>query len=340
VIVHKYDSLLSSKNTNRTRAKGPKRVTISVKCAGLQIQVPRHDHRPWHFFLRVLVAVSILAAACTMTLSSDWRVAVGGVFAEGLLFAHMLELVHSCIHGTAFGSRRVDRIAGVLLGLPMLVSFSDYRDNHLEHHRTLGKSEKKDFFGYEFDNMTTWLSFALHLLMIGHYRNSAKNMVRAAIGWRWRTIPAARFNSHIEHLLMMLWLLVPLVALLLGHTGPVLIQVLPLMVAVPCHVLIELPEHWHCRPVDNPLAHTRSISASRIAVWFTNGNNYHFEHHLCPWLSNNALRSVQQQLHKDVVHYHPSYFDFYSQVVRSLRFTEKRVWTRDDPGRPRIAAHE
>ena len=85
------------------------------------------------------------------------RVAVVGVFIEGLLFAHMLELVHSCIHGTAFGSRRVDRIVGVLLGLPMLVSFSDYRDNHLEHHRKLGKSEKKDFFGYEFDNMTTWL---------------------------------------------------------------------------------------------------------------------------------------------------------------------------------------
>jgi fatty acid desaturase len=298
---------------------------ISMECAGLRIEVPRHSHHPWRFFLRVLLAVSILAVSCAMTLSSDWRVAVVGVFVEGLLFAHMLELVHSCIHGTAFGLRRVDRIAGVLLGLPMLVSFSDYRDNHLEHHRTLGISEKKDFFGYEFDNMTTWRSFALHLLMIGHYRNAAKNMVRAAMFWRRRMIPAAKFNSYIEHLLMVLWLLVPLIALLLGYTGLVLIQVVPLVVAVPCHVLIELPEHWRCRPVDDPLTHTRSIAASGIVVWFTNGNNYHFEHHLCPWLPNNVLRDVQQKLHKHIVYYHPSYFDFYSQLVRSLRFTEKGV---------------
>lgn len=298
---------------------------ISVECAGLEIQVPRHDNRPWRFFLRVVVAVSIWAAGCAMTLSGDWRMIVVGVFVEGLFFAHMLELVHSCIHGTAFGSRRVDRIAGVLLGLPMLVSYSDYRDNHLEHHRTLGFTEKKDFFGYEFDGMTTWSSFAKHLLMIGHYRNAVRNMVRAATHWKWRTIPADKFNSHVEHLLMVLWLLVPFVALLLGYTTPALVMVVPLLVAVPCHVLVELPEHWQCRPVDNPLAHTRSISASPIAVWFTNGNNYHFEHHLCPWLPNSALRDVQRKLHKHVVYYHSSYFLFYSHVVRSLRFTEKKV---------------
>jgi fatty acid desaturase len=298
---------------------------ISVKSAGLEIQVLHHDHHPWRFTFRVLAALSIAAAGGAMTLLSDWRMVVVGVFIVGLLYAHMLELAHSCIHGTAFGWRRVDRIAGVLLALPMLVSFSDYRDNHLEHHRTLGISEKKDFFGYEFDNMATWCSFVLHLLMIGHYRNAAKNMVRAATRWKWRTIPAAGFNSHIEHLLMALWLAVPLLALLLGHTELLLIQIVPLLVAVPCHVLIELPEHWHCRPVDDPLAHTRSIAASRLLVWFTNGNNYHWEHHLCPWLPNNALRDVQQKLHQHVVHYHPSYFEFYSQVVRSLRFTEKRV---------------
>jgi fatty acid desaturase len=296
-----------------------------VECAGLQIQVPRRIHRPWRFSLKVLLAVSIWASGSAMTLYSEWRVAVVGVFIEGLLFAHMLELVHSCIHGTAFGARRADRIAGVLLGLPMLVSFSDYRDNHLKHHRTLGRSEKKDFFEYEFEGMTTWLSFSLHLLMLGHYRNAAKNMARAVTRWSWRKIPAATFNSHIEHLLMVLWLLVPLVALLLGHTGPLLIFVLPLIVAVPCHVLIELPEHWLCPPVDNPLVHTRSISASRIATWFTNGNNYHLEHHLCPWLPNNALRDVHLKLQKHAVHYRPSYFHFYSQVVRSLRFTEKAV---------------
>lgn len=299
-------------------------ITISMQCAGLRLQVPRHVNRPWRFSLKVLLALSILAAGGALTLSGDWRLAAAGVLIEGLVFAHMLELVHSCLHGTAFGAQRADRVAGVLLGLPMLVSFSDYRSNHLEHHRTLGKSEKKDFFGYEFEGMTTWLSFARHLLMLGHYRNAARSMARAATRWDWRKIPAAAFDSHIEHLLMVLWLLVPLGALLSGHTGPFLVLILPCLIAIPCHVLIELPEHWHCPPVDDPLVHTRTVSASRIATWFTNGNNYHLEHHLCPWLPNKALRDVHLKLRAHAVHYQRSYFRFYWEVFRSLHLRPRQ----------------
>ena len=302
---------------------GSARVTVSVVCAGVQLQVPCHINRPWRFSLRVLMAMSIWAAGSALTLSGEWRFAVG-VFLEGLVFAHMLELVHSCVHSTAFGSRRADRIAGVLLGLPMLVSFSDYRNNHLDHHRKLGKSEKKDFFGYEFEDMTTWLSLMRHLLMPGHYRSTAKNMALAVTRWNWRKIPAAAFDSQIEYLLMALWVLIPLGALLSGRAGPFLVFVLPCLVAVPCHVLIELPEHWHCPPVDNALIHTRSISASRLATWFTNGNNYHLEHHLCPWLSNNALRDLHLELRTHAVRYQPSYFRFYLQLAQSLRFSQSR----------------
>ena len=300
--------------------KGSARVTISVECAGLQTQVPRHISHPWRFSLKVLLAASIGAAGSALTLHGEWRLAVVGVFIEGLVFAHMLELVHSCIHGTAFGARHADRIAGVLLGLPMLVSFSDYRNNHLEHHRTLGKSEKKDFFGYEFEGMTTWLSFVRHLLMAPDtIETLQKNLCRAATRWNWSKIPAAAFDSQIEYLLMALWLLIPLGALLMGQTGPFLVMVLPCLVAIPCHVLIELPEHWHCPPVDNPLIHTRSISASRIATLV------HKRKQLSPGAPPLSLAPKQRaarrhrELRTPAAHYQPSYFRFYLQVIRSLR---------------------
>lgn len=298
---------------------------IPIKCADLELEVPRLQRKPWRFLFRVLFALALLAGGVVMTLSGDWRLVTAGVIVEGLLFTHLLELVHSCIHGTAFGSQRVDRLAGVLLGLPMLVSYSDYRDNHLEHHRTLGVTEKKDFFGYEFDAMTTWQSFAKHLTMSGHYINAIKTMLKSIAPWEWWRIPSEKVNARLEHLLMLVWLLVPLVLLASGHSKFLLVIVVPLLIAVPVHVLVELPEHYHCRPVDNPLTHTRSIAANRVAVWFTNGNNYHFEHHLCPWLPNNALKEVQLKLHPHIVHYHPSYFNFYSHVFRSLRFTNKSI---------------
>ena len=77
--------------------KGSARTTTSLECAGLLRQVPRHINRPWRFSLKVLLAALIWAGASALTLSSEWRLAVVGVFINGLVFAHMLELVHSCI---------------------------------------------------------------------------------------------------------------------------------------------------------------------------------------------------------------------------------------------------
>lgn len=295
---------------------------ISVECAGLKLQVPRRERRPWRFVLRILLALAFGAAGAALALAADWRLVLIGVAIEGLFFAHSLELAHSCIHGTALGSRRLDRAAGMLLSLPMLVSFSDYRDNHLKHHRTLGISEKKDFFGYEFDGMKTWGAFALHLSMAAHFRGAARNIARALLPWSWRAVPAGKRRATLEHLLMAVWLGVPLVALALGHTGPLLVQLAPLVIAAPCHVLVELPEHWRCVLVNDELAHSRSISASRLAIWFTNGNNYHFEHHLCPWLSNDELSDLHQRL-PHVAHRHSSYLEFYALVLRSLRFAAR-----------------
>ena len=69
----------------------------------MQLEVPRHNRSHWRFFLRVFLAVTV-GAGSAMALAGEWRLAVVGVVIEGLLFAHMLELVHSCIHGTAFGA--------------------------------------------------------------------------------------------------------------------------------------------------------------------------------------------------------------------------------------------
>jgi fatty acid desaturase len=294
-------------------------MATALDLASLRNFVPQRIVRPWRFAFKIAFALTLLSAAAFMALSSRLPIAALGVFLEGLLFAHILELVHSCIHGTGIGVPAWDRVIGVALGLPMLVSYSDYRKNHLEHHRTLGKTEKEDFFGYDFETLNSWPAFAVHLLMLGHYKSSFKNMWRAVTSWKWRDTYTSAASAHVEYLLMILWLAVPVIALAMGNTAVARVVLLPLIVAIPCHVLIELPEHWRCPPSANMMENTRSISASRLATWFTNGNNYHLEHHLFAGLPNESLRAVHALVKKHAMQYEESYWQFYLRFARSLR---------------------
>ena len=64
-----------------------------------------------------------------------------------------------------------------------------------------------------------------------------------------------------------------------------------LLVGQPIHLLVELPEHIGCAAAStDPLRNTRSIGGSWFSRWFTNGNNFHVEHHILPALSMDQLR--------------------------------------------------
>ena len=58
-----------------------------------------------------------------------------GVVILGLGIAHGVELCHQALHNTGFTNSSLNEIIGVALGLPLLVSFYEYRISHLAHHK-------------------------------------------------------------------------------------------------------------------------------------------------------------------------------------------------------------
>ena len=86
--------------------------------------------------------------------------------------------------------------------------------------------------------------------------------------------------------------------------------------AVPIHALIELPEHFACNTDEkNVFENTRSIKSNAFMTWFTNGNNYHVEHHLMPGLPIDRLHDLHISIRGEIKHYHSTYKEFFAALV-------------------------
>ncbi len=91
------------------------------------------------------------------------------------------------------------------------------------------------------------------------------------------------------------------------------------VVASPIHALIEMPEHFQCNTEStHQFSNTRSIKSNAFMTWFTNGNNFHVEHHMMPGLPIDRLHDLHAKISGRYENYSPTYREFYRQVFRSI----------------------
>ncbi|NDL64005.1 fatty acid desaturase [Acerihabitans arboris] len=244
----------------------------------------------------------------------------------GLAFAHGVELQHQALHHTGFRSRRANHYAGFLLGLPMLVSYSAYRDSHLFHHQALGRPDDEEFFKHDKTSGSPLRHKVKHIFMLPHFYCQLLKFTDACKGRAFPLKIAAGDAAMIrkEYLLMGgVFFTAALGSLAAGSDIFIQCWLVPLFfVAAPVHSLIEFPEHYGCdrfgaRVFDN----TRTIHTHPIISWFTNGNNYHVEHHALPSLPMEQLAWVHHQMKGEMRYYCHSYAAFYRQVI-------SQAWTR------------
>jgi fatty acid desaturase len=250
----------------------------------------------------------------------------------GAAYAHGVELQHQALHQSGFSSRRANRLFGVLLGLPMLVAFSSYQDSHLYHHRKLGTPDDTEFFDYGNPSDRNFLSIFKHFFLINHFCDFLKNVIDALI---WRTFKTKLLSQNPAKIRFE-YLLIGVVffgsfLFSLHYESEIFVKcwVVPLFFfAAPIHALIELPEHFECeRGTRDVFQNTRSIKTHPIATWFTNGNNYHVEHHWLASLPIEKLVDIHMQIDEHIVHLSPSYRSFYRSFFTNSVFRKSRSRT-------------
>lgn len=283
---------------------------------------------PAVFTTKFLVAAVLIAGASTaVALDPVWWVIVPAVLVNGLLFAHLVELQHECLHEHAYNGRGLNRVMGLISGLPMLSSYWHYKYDHLRHHAYLGTSQNREFFNYRFNGIGTVSGFIRGAYHLGRYRDVVKETGRALVG---RTSPnvakttAAR-KIRTEYQIFAVVVVAAVAASIALHSLLlVFIWLLPtLLVAEPTHFLIELPEHFGLNTQTNPdvLSNTRTIRAKSLARWFTNGNDIHTAHHFHQGVPMANVRKLHGLIEDRIETIEPSYWSFYRDV-----FTGKIVY--------------
>ncbi|MFM0738665.1 fatty acid desaturase [Paraburkholderia xenovorans] len=288
------------------------------------------------FSLKLAIYFIVLAHGVFFTFSEFLIIRIVGVLLIGVMFAHGVELQHQALHYHGFKSKRWNVLFGIIVGIPMLVSFSGYQDSHLKHHRMLGTKENTEFFDYgdqygfnSFQGIRSWF---IRLFMPNHYGKFFQIAIKSVCGVSIRNVNEGVAKGVRREHLWMLAFIAALTAISVAlHTWVIAwVWLAPLMlVAAPVHALIEMPEHYRCDLTStDPLLNTRTIVSNAFMTWLTNGNNYHVEHHMMPALSIDRLQDLHASIEPSIRYHHLTYREFYWAVLRD-RIVPRSVDTAD-----------
>jgi fatty acid desaturase len=277
------------------------------------------------FSLKLIVYGALITFGIHLALSESLILTGIGIVMLGVTFTHGVELQHQVLHSQGFKNSTLNEAVGIALGLPMFVSYANYQWSHLRHHKYLGTPENKEFFDYgDQYGVLTLRSLGLlvlRLFMLKHYWGLLKGLLIAISLRPFKDVPTNISKRMTRDYLLMGCGLISLVVVsgVYGADFVLRIWFLPLLlVATPIHALIEMPEHFRCDTSSMDIfSNTRTIKSNAFMNWFTNGNNYHVEHHLMPGLPIDRLHDLHAEISSQCKYLNISYREFYLDLIRS-----------------------
>ncbi|MFD5424195.1 fatty acid desaturase family protein [Streptomyces sp. NPDC127084] len=274
------------------------------------------------FVLKLVVAGAIGVFGGFLTLTCGWLGTSVGVFLLAAIYTHMVELQHQCLHHSSFRRSGLHRPVGIALGLPLLTAYSHYRVQHLQHHKYLGTPHDSEFFGFDTRKPLTWGALLRSTLSPKRLFQVAVDVVKSCAGtWtytRGKIGDRPRKQIIAEYRLFALAIAAAVALGFAGYGRAVLVLwTIPLLISIPIHFLLELPEHVLCDTSSTDvLRNTRTISGSWFSQWYTNGNNFHVEHHAAMVVPINRLAERHPLARELATHTEQSYVAFYLKVAR------------------------
>ncbi len=246
----------------------------------------------------------------------------GGILCAGLMYAHLVELQHECLHGHAFRSPLLNRLFGVACGIFMFSSHSHYRYDHLRHHANLGTPENREHFVYRFQNLHSLIGFLRAFFDLSRYPKLLKIVAGILRGLPVPDVDKASYQRHIkqEYLFFVAVALGALIwSILAGSYLLVWVWLLPAMlISEGTHFLIEMPEHFGLNTQTNSdtLSNTRTIQTHPFFSWFVNGNNFHTAHHYHQGVPMCNVEKLDETIRDRTTHLEKCYRSFYWKVLK------------------------
>ncbi len=246
----------------------------------------------------------------------------------GTMVCSAFACLHETAHGTAFDSKRLNRIAAFLCGLVHLYPSSLFRELHFTHHRhthvpgldpeiSLGNRPAPSVIS----NLPMYLGWltGLPLLMfkIGMLVSGALGMPEVLrINLYPFVRPSMRRTIAVESACVLIFHVALLLMAIFVHSG--FWGIFVGQVVGHCLLAAYLtPEHNGLPHDGNILEKTRSMDTNRLVKLLMWNMPYHAEHHAFPAVPFHALPSLREHIQNELKHRTHGYSNFHVGVVKS-----------------------
>jgi fatty acid desaturase len=231
-------------------------------------------------------AAMAVAAVRRMPAGGPRWILIGlGVMLSAIAINALVLLLHEGMHGTLFRSPSWNRWVAVVLGFPVLMSFTAYQVMHLRHHTYLGDPrDPDDYANYTDRPFRLWL---MHFLRLA-FGAFLYLLLIPVLSWRNGTTEQRR-RILIEYVLLGLtaasvaWF-APGDVLLWGWGLPVvLVGYMTNIRGFTQHGIAE---------ASDPFTASRTMTPHPLVALCLLNENYHLEHHLFPEVPSYHLRRL------------------------------------------------
>lgn len=265
------------------------------------------------FHLAAIVAAMALVLA---TRGTPWLWPAMALL--GLVEVALFAPLHETTHRTPFRSLWLNKAAGWLAGFVLVLPPEWFRLFHLAHHRHTQDPERDPEL-IDARPLTRG-RYLLILTGLPYWHAQLRVLGRNALGridepWIPPIAHAALVREARAYLLLYAALLA--IAAALRSPLPLLLWLIPVLLAQPVLRAVLLAEHQGLPLVADRLANTRTTLASRVfGLLFWNAN-YHAEHHLAPGVPFFALPRLHGLVRGRLAALEPSYPAAHRTIRRS-----------------------
>ena len=223
-------------------------------------------------------------------------------------------LLHEASHRLLFKRPTLNYWLGLLCGLPVLLSVSGFRTNHLAHHERRSSMGDADDVGANFRDSTGSTLFYYLSILIRAYGFLAYLPLIGLTQGNWKM----RAKALSEYALMAACCAV---AFRLFPTDAVLkLWIIPLLISAHLTEFRAVAEHG-LTTRGNTFTATRTVVSNRAVSFVMCNINYHLEHHLfpaVPWYNLPKVNRLLQDEYRRVgCSVYPSYTEFFIDFFKA-----------------------
>ena len=239
---------------------------------------------------------------------------------QGVVLVFLFTLLHETVHDTPFRSAWLNKAAGWLCSLVVMLPWHWFRYFHFAHHRFTQDPDNDPELAEP--QPATWWQYVRYVSGLPTWWSHFKALVTNAAGRNADAYVPERGRAVVQReaqVMIAVYAGLAVASWVAGSALLVWVWVVPVLLGQPFLRLYLLAEHGRCAYVANMLENTRTTFTNRIVRLLAWNMPYHAEHHAYPSVPFHQLPAFHEVAARHLAETERGYNQFTAKFVRDLK---------------------